>query len=75
MIGSKSYVESPCSDESFIIAFELIVMHFVPPRIMKKKNSVEFTIEGYVDLKEAVFYARSIFPDRYQLSWGSSDDI
>ena len=48
-------------------------MHFVPPRIVKKNNSLEFIIEGYENLKEAVFYTWPTFPNRYHPSSGSSD--
>ena len=74
MIHSQYFAEIPSSDESFMVTFELIAMHVVPPRIVKKKNSLEFTIEGYVNLKEVFFYKWSTFPDRYQLSSGSSND-
>ena len=49
-------------------------MHVVPHGIVKKNNSLEFTIEGYANLKEVVFYTCSTFSDRYQLSLGSSND-
>ena len=74
MICSEYFVEIPCSDESFMITFELIAMHTIPPGIVKKNNSLEFTIEGYVNLKEVIFYTWPTFHDRYQLSSSSSDD-
>ena len=67
-----SYVEIPCSDESFKVTFELIAMHYVPPRIVKKNNSLELIIEGYENIKEAFLYTWPTFPDRYQSSSGSS---
>ena len=70
---SESYVEIPCSDESFMVTFELIAMHYVPPGIVKKNNSLEFNIEGYENLKEVVFYKWTTFPYRYQPTLGSSD--
>ena len=75
MISSESFVEIPCSNESFMVTFELInAMHVVPPGIVKKNNSLDFTIECYENLKEVVFYTWSTFPDRYQLSSSSSND-
>ena len=74
MIRSESFVEIPCSDEIFMVTFELIAMHAVPPGIVNKNNSLEFTIEGYANLKEVVFYTWSTFPDRYHLSSHSSND-
>ena len=74
MIHSESFVEITCSDESFMVTFEIIAMHVVPPGIVKKKNALEFTIKGYANLKKVVFYTWSTFPDRYQLSSGSSND-
>ena len=65
MIHSEYFVETPCSDESFMVTFELIAMHVVPPGIVKKNNSLEVTIQGYVNLKEVVFYTRSTFTGRY----------
>ena len=56
-----------------MVTFELIAMHYVPPGILKKNNSLEFIIEGYENLKEEVFYTCPNFLDRYQLSPGSSD--
>ena len=75
MIHSESFVEIPCSDESFMVTFELIAIHVVPLGIVKKNNSIEFTIEGYANLKEVVFYTWSTFPDRYHLSLGSRNGI
>ena len=74
MIRSEYFVEITCLDESFMVTFELTTMHSIPPGIVKKKNSLEFTIEGYVNLKEVVFYTWSSFPHRYRLSSGSSND-
>ena len=74
MIRSESFVEIPCSDESFMVTFELIAMHAIPLGIVKKKNSLDFTIEGYVNLKEAVFYTWLTFLDRYQLYSGTTND-
>ena len=74
MIRSEYFVEIPCSDEIFMVTFELIAMHVIPPRIVKKNNSLEFTIEGYANIKEVFLYTWSTFPDRYQLSSGSSND-
>ena len=74
MICSESFVEIPCSNESFMVTFELIAMHVIPPGIVKKNNSLEFTIEVYVNIKEVVFYTWSTFLDRYHLSSGSSND-
>ena len=73
MIHSEYFVEIPCSDESFMVTFELIAMHVVPPGIVKKNNSLEFTIEGYANIKEAVFYTWSTLLDRYHPSSRSSD--
>ena len=56
MIRSEYFVEIPCSDESLMVTFELIAMHVVPPRIVKKKNSLEFTIEGYVNLMDVFLF-------------------
>ena len=56
-----------------MVTFELIAMHFVPPRIVKKNNSLEFIIEGYENIKEAGFYTWPIFHDRYQPISSSSD--
>ena len=67
-------MEIPCLDESFMVTFKLIAMHSIPPRIVKKNNSLEFTIEGYMDLKEVVVYTWKTLPHGYQLSSGSSDD-
>jgi hypothetical protein len=55
MIHNESYVEIPCSNESFMVTFELIAMCYVPPRIVKKNNSLEFIIEGYKILRR-MFY-------------------
>ena len=68
IICSESYVEIPCSDESFMVTFELIAMHVVPPRVVKKNNSLEFIIEGYENLKEPFFYTWTTFHDRYNPS-------
>lgn len=57
-----------------MVTFELIAMHVIRPGIVKKNNSLEFTIEGYANHKEVVFYTWSTFPDRYQLSSSSSND-
>ena len=65
MIHSEYFVEILCSNESFMVTFELIAMHVVPPGIVKKNNSLGFTIEGYVNLKGVVFYTWPTFPDRY----------
>ena len=40
MLRSESFVEIPCSDESFMVTFELIAMHAVPPGIVNKNNSL-----------------------------------
>ena len=72
---SEYYVEIPCSGESFMVTFELIVMHSLPPGIVKKNNSLEFIIECYDNLKEAVFYTWTTFPNRYDPTSGSSDQI
>ena len=66
-------MEIPCSDESFMVTFELIAMHFVAPRILKKNNFLEFRIEGYENLNEEIFYTWPIFPNRYHATLGSSD--
>ena len=58
-----------------MVTFELIAMHFVPPGIVKKNNSLEFIIEGYENIKEEFMYTRPTFPDRYQPTLGSSDQI
>ena len=60
MIRSEYFVEIHSSDEIFMVTFDLIAMHSIPPRIIKNKNSLEFTIEGYANLKEDVFYTWSI---------------
>ena len=73
IIRSESYVEIPCSDEIFMVTFELIAMHSVPPGIVKKNNSLEFIIEGYQNIKEEVFYTWPTFLDRYHPNSGSSD--
>ena len=65
MIHSESFMKIPCSDESFMVTFELIAMHAIPPGIVKKNNALEFIIEGYSNLKEVVFYTWSTFPNRY----------
>ena len=70
MIHGESFVEIPSSDESFMVTFELIAMHVVPPRNVKKNNSLEFTIEGYMNIKEVFFYTWPTFLDRYHLSLG-----
>lgn len=74
MIHIGSYVETPFSYESFIVTFELIAMHYVPPGIVKKNNSLNFTIDGYTYLKEVVFYTLKTFSNRYYPSLGSSND-
>ena len=56
-----------------MVTFEIIAMHYVPPGIVKKNNSLEFIIEGYENIKEAGFYTWPTFPDRYHPSSGSSD--
>ena len=56
-----------------MVTFERIAMHFVAIGIVKKNNSIEFNIEGYENLKEAIFYTWPTFPDRYHLSSFSSD--
>ena len=66
-------MEIPCSDESFMVTFELISMHSVPLGIIKKNNSLDFIIERYENIKEVVFYTLTTFPDRYQPSLGSSN--
>ena len=58
-------MEIPCLDESFMVTFELIAMHYVPPGIVKKNNSLYFIIEGYDNLKEEFFYTWKTFPNRY----------
>ena len=65
-------MEIPCSDEIFMVTFELIAMHSVPPRIVKNNSSLELIIEGYENIKEAFLYTWPTFPDRYQSSSGSS---
>ena len=65
IIHNESYVEIPCSDESFMVTFELIAMYVIHHGIVKKNNALEFTIEGYMNLKEVVFYTWSTFLDRY----------
>ena len=50
MICSESFVEIPCLDESFMVTFYFIEMHFVPCVIVKKNNPLEFTIEVYMNL-------------------------
>ena len=57
----------------FMVTFELIAMHYAPPGIVKKNNSLEFSIEGYENLKEEVFYTWTTFIDRYQPTSSSSD--
>jgi hypothetical protein len=74
MIHNESYVKILCPNESFMVTFELIAMHFVPSRIVKKNHSLELIIEGYKDLKEVVFYTWPTFSNRYHPSLGSSDD-
>ena len=54
--------------------FEFLAMHSLTPGIVKKNNSLEFTIEGYANIKEVVFYTWPTFPLRYQISSGSSND-
>ena len=56
-----------------MVTFELIAMHFVPPGIVKKNNSLYFIIKGYENLKEAIFYTWTTFPDRYHPISSSSD--
>jgi len=46
MIHNESYVEIPCSDESFMVTFEIMEIHYVPSKTMKNKNSLNFIIEG-----------------------------
>ena len=48
-------------------------MHYVPPGIVKKNNSLKFIIEGYENIKEEFFYTWPTFPDRCQPTSGSSD--
>ena len=66
-------MEIPCLDESFMVTFELIAMHSIVPGIVKKNDSVEFSIEGCENFKEVVFYTWPTFLDRYQPTLGSSD--
>ena len=56
-----------------MVTFELISMHYVPPGIVKKNNSLEFSIEGYDNLKGVVLYTWPTFPDSYYPTSGSSD--
>ena len=37
IIRNESYVEIPYSDESFMVSFELIAMHYVPPSDCKEE--------------------------------------
>ena len=66
-------MEIPCSDEIFMVTFELIAMNSVPPGIVKNNNSLEFSIKGYENLKEEVFYTWLTFLDKYHPTSGSSD--
>ena len=67
-------MEIPCTNEFIMVTFKLISMHFVPPGTLKKKNSQDFNIEVYADIKEDVFYTYPTFRDRYRPSLGSSYD-
>ena len=64
MIRCEYFVEFSCSDECFMVTFELIAMHAIPPGIVKKNIALEFIIEGYVNLKEVVFYTWPTFRNR-----------
>jgi hypothetical protein len=49
--------------ELYTITFEFTVVYSIHPRIMKKKNSLEFTVEGYKNINKVVFYTWKTFLD------------
>jgi hypothetical protein len=42
---------------------ELIVVYSIHPRIVKKKDSLEFTVEGYKNINKVVLYTWKTFLD------------
>ena len=56
-----------------MVTYKLIAMHYAPPGIVKKNNSLEFIIEGYENFKESFIYTWPTFPNRYHPILGSSD--
>jgi hypothetical protein len=72
MISSESHVEIPFSYEIFMVIFELISTHNIPPRIVKKNNSIELIIECYKDIKKVVFYKWKTFPNIYHPTLGAN---